>query len=112
MRESIGVEEAAPALFALPADGRVLVTSARGVWVVRPDGSKRLLGRYREASWSPFGRFVVAARANELAALDPSTGELRWSLARPARPAPALGRHARRHADRVPQRADAPARGR
>lgn len=84
VRESIGVEEAAPALFALPSEGRVLVTSARGVWVVRPEGSKRLLGRYREASWSPFGRFVVAARANELAALDPDTGGLRWSLSRPS----------------------------
>jgi hypothetical protein len=84
VRETIGVEGAAPALFELPAGGRVLATSARGVWVVQADGSKRLLGRYREASWSPFGRFVVAARANELAALDPDSGELRWSLARPA----------------------------
>ena len=83
VREAIGVEESAPALFRLPDGGRALVTSSRGVWVVRPDGSRRLLGRYREASWSPFGRFVVAARANELAALDPRTGELRWSLARP-----------------------------
>jgi hypothetical protein len=83
VREAIGVEESAPALFELPGGGRTLVTSARGVWVVRPDGSKRLLGRYREASWSPFGRFVVAARANELVALEPG-GKLRWSLARPA----------------------------
>jgi hypothetical protein len=82
VREAIGVEESAPALFRLPDGGRALVTSSRGVWVVRPDGSRRLLGRYREASWSPFGRFVVAARANELAALDPRTGDLRWSLAR------------------------------
>jgi hypothetical protein len=84
VREAIGVEEAAPILFELPAEGRVLVTSARGVWVVQPDGYKRLLGRYREASWSPFGRYVVAARANELVALEPDTGKLRWSLASPA----------------------------
>jgi hypothetical protein len=83
VRETIGVEEAAPALFELPARGRLLVTSARGAWVVRQDGSKRLLGRYREAGWSPHGRYVVAARANELAALDPENGELRWSLAKP-----------------------------
>jgi hypothetical protein len=83
VREAIGVEESAPALFRLPDGGRALVTSSRGVWVVRPDGSRRLLGRYREASWSPFARFVVAARANELVALDPRTGDLRWSLARP-----------------------------
>jgi hypothetical protein len=82
VREAIGVEEAEPALFELPSEGQLLVTSARGAWVVQADGSKRLLGRYREASWSPFGRFVVAARANELVALE-SGGELRWSLARP-----------------------------
>ena len=83
VREAIGVEGAEPALFSLPSGGRLLVTSERGVWIVQPDGSKRLLGRYREASWSPNGRFVVVARANELAALDPK-GNLRWSLARPA----------------------------
>ena len=84
VREAIGVRDAAPALFGLPTGGRVLVTSARGAWVVQPDGSRRLLGRYRDASWSPFGRYVVASRANELVALDPVDGELRWSLARPA----------------------------
>ena len=49
---------------------------------MQQDGSKRLLGQYREASWSPFGRFVVAARENELAALEPD-GDVRWTLARP-----------------------------
>jgi hypothetical protein len=83
VRRAIGIERAEPALFSLPAAGRVLVSSTRGVWIVQPDGSKRLLGRYREASWSPSGLFVVAARHNELAALEPD-GTLRWSLARPA----------------------------
>jgi hypothetical protein len=83
VREAIGVERAQPALFSLPAPGRVLVTSSRGAWIVQRDGSKRLLGRYREASWSPRGLFIVATRHNELAALDPK-GELRWSLARRA----------------------------
>jgi hypothetical protein len=81
VREAIGIEKAAPALFDLPAEGRVLVTSARGVFVVNPDGKKRLLGRYREASWSPNGLYVVAARANELVALEPD-GELHWTLSR------------------------------
>jgi hypothetical protein len=58
------------------------VSADSGVWVVEEDGSKRLLGSYREASWSPFGRFVVAAGANELAALS-LDGAVRWSLARP-----------------------------
>ena len=87
VRKAIGIERAQPALFSLPAPGRVLVTSTRGVWVVQPDGSKRLLGRYREASWSPSGLFVVAARHNELAALEPD-GTLRWTLARPAASTP------------------------
>jgi dipeptidyl aminopeptidase/acylaminoacyl peptidase len=82
VREAIGVERAAPGLFSLPASGQLLVTSDRGAWIVRADGSKRLLGRYREASWSPSGLFVVAARRNELVALAPN-GDPRWTLGRP-----------------------------
>ncbi len=82
LREVVGVEESAPALFSLPTSGRLLVIADSGAWVVEQDGSKRLLGPYREASWSPFGRFVVASRPNELAALTPD-GVVRWSLARP-----------------------------
>jgi hypothetical protein len=81
VREVVGVERAQPALFSLPAPGRLLVASDEGLWVVQQGGSKRLLGPYREGSWSPFGRFVVAARANELAALEPD-GDVRWTLAR------------------------------
>lgn len=81
IRQVVGVEEAQPALFSLPAPGRLLVTADSGAWVVEQDGSKRLLGSYREASWSPFGRFVVASRPNELVALTPQ-GAVRWSLAR------------------------------
>jgi len=82
IREVVGVERAQPALFSLPAQGRLLVASDAGVWVVQEDGSKRLLGPYREAGWSPFGRFVVAARKNELAALE-LDGDVRWTLSRP-----------------------------
>jgi hypothetical protein len=82
IRDAVGVEHAAPALFSLPASGTLLVHSDGGVWVVQSDGSKRFLGRYREANWSPFGRFVVATRANELAALEPD-GDVHWTLARP-----------------------------
>jgi WD40-like Beta Propeller Repeat len=87
VREVVGIERAQPALFSLPTPGRLLVASDAGVWVVREDGSKRLLGEYREASWSPFGRFVVAARENELAALEPD-GDVRWTLARPGAASP------------------------
>ena len=82
VREVVGIERSAPALFSLPAAGRLLVGSDAGVWVVDQDGSKRLLSGYREASWSPFGRFIVATRENELAALEPD-GDVRWTLARP-----------------------------
>ena len=90
VREAVGVERAAPALFALPAPGRLLVASDPGVWVVGADGEKRLLGGYREATWSPFGRFVVATRTNELAALEPD-GAVRWTLARPGPSQPRWG---------------------
>lgn len=82
IRETVGIERAQPALFSLPSPGQLLVTSDAGLWVVQENGSKRLLGPYREGSWSPFGRFVVAARENELAALEPD-GDVRWTLSRP-----------------------------
>jgi hypothetical protein len=81
VREVVGVEHADQALFSLPDGGRLLVVSESGPWVVRPDGSKRLLGSYGDASWSPSGRFVVATRPNELVTLEPD-GDVRWSLAR------------------------------
>jgi hypothetical protein len=81
IREVVGVERAQPALFSLPAPGRLLVASDAGVWVVSEDGSRRLLGEYREATWSPFGRFVAVAGANELSALEPD-GDVRWTLPR------------------------------
>ena len=82
VRAAVGVERAAPALFSLPAPGRLLVASDAGAWVVDADGSKRLLPGYREAGWSPFGRFVVATRENEVVALEPD-GDVHWTLARP-----------------------------
>jgi hypothetical protein len=79
-----GVEHARPALTSLPARGSLLVQSARGPWVVHPDGAKRLLGDYAESSWSPHGLFVVATEGHELAALEPD-GTVRWTLDRPGR---------------------------
>ena len=88
VREAIGVETAEQALFSLPAGGRLLVVADSGAWVVSRDGSKRRLGDYRDVSCSPFGRFVVAAGENELAALE-ADGDVRWKLARPDVRAPA-----------------------
>jgi hypothetical protein len=81
VREAVGIERAEPALFSLPAEGRLLVTSSEGAWVVSHDGGRRLLGPYAEAAWSPFGRFVVVARPNEVAALEPD-GTVHWQLPR------------------------------
>lgn len=83
IRETVGVEKSQPALFSLPAPGRLLVASDAGAWVVERDGSKRRLGSWSEASWSPFGRFVVVAGENELAALEPN-GDVHWKLSRRA----------------------------
>lgn len=82
VREAIGVENAEESLFSLPG-GRLLVASDGGAWIVQADGGKRRLGAYDEASWSPFGRFVIAARDDELAALA-LDGDVRWKLSRPA----------------------------
>jgi len=72
----------APALTSLPAGGRLLVTAEDGPWVVQRDGSKRRLGRYDQAGWSPGGLFVVATRGRQLVALEPG-GAVRWTLTRP-----------------------------
>jgi hypothetical protein len=83
VREAVGVEHAEPALFSLPAPGRLLVVSSDrgGVWLVRSNGFMRKLGPYSDAEWSPHGLYVVATEANALVALDPSGG-VRWKLAR------------------------------
>jgi hypothetical protein len=77
-----GEEETQPALFRLPAAGQLLVVSEEGPWLVRPDGSKRLLGAYDDASFSPSARFVVATRGRRVVALEPD-GDPRWSVTRP-----------------------------
>ena len=71
----------APALTALPAPGRLLVTGAGGAWVVQADGSSRRLGAFEDASWSPRGLFVAATRGRSLSAVEPH-GSVRWTLAR------------------------------
>ena len=79
-RDAVGREPSQPALVKLPASGRLLVLSPEGPWVVQEDGSKRLLGDYEDASWSPRGLFVIATRGRQLVALDSESGEPRWSL--------------------------------
>lgn len=71
-----------PAPLATRTPGRLLLTTGAGVWVLRGDGSGRLLGRYTSATWSPKGRFVAVIRDNVLYAVEPATGTVRWPLVR------------------------------
>jgi len=68
-----------PGLAEIPGGGRLLVQSAEGPWVVQSDGSRRLLGAYREATWSPHGLFVAVVAGETLSAVEPD-GTPRWSL--------------------------------
>jgi len=45
-----GVRNSEPALTEIPGGGELLVQSQRGPWTVQADGSRRLLGDYREAT--------------------------------------------------------------
>jgi hypothetical protein len=77
-----GEQNARPALFGIPAAGRLLVVSERGPWVVQRDGSKRLLGRYQGADFSPRGLFLVVTSGRRVTAVEPD-GDPHWSVTRP-----------------------------
>lgn len=74
-----GVPNAEHALTDIPGGGRLLVQASGGSWLVQPDGSRRLLGNFGEATWSPHGLFVAATDGHTLNAVDPE-GNLRWSI--------------------------------
>jgi WD40-like Beta Propeller Repeat len=71
-------KEARP-LTSLPASGSLLVQSQQGPWVFHRDGSQRLLGDYREASWSPNGVYVAVTSNDQLSAVEPD-GNVHWSI--------------------------------
>jgi len=77
-------QQVEPVLVRLPAPGQILTAAPNGVWVVNQDGSKRFVGEYIGATWSPNAQFVAAWNDNELVALDPALteGNVHWSLAR------------------------------
>jgi hypothetical protein len=83
IRQALGVSHAAPALFSLPAPGRLLISGPSGTWTVAGDGSTRRLGPWPQASWSPHGLYVTVAGDDQLAAVDPR-GMPQWTLARRA----------------------------
>jgi hypothetical protein len=77
-----GEKRAAPELFSLPSGGRLLVNAPHGPWIVQANGSRRRLGDYLEAAWSPHGKYVVVSRRNEVVAVTPK-GEVHWTVPRP-----------------------------
>jgi hypothetical protein len=62
---------------ALPAPGRLLVLADGSAWTVAEDGARRQVGAFSDATWSPGGLFVAAARGRELVALEPG-GVVHW----------------------------------
>jgi hypothetical protein len=87
LRQAIGLTSVPSAhrttLAGLPGAGRLLVQSGTMSWLVSPDGSRHLLGRYAGAELSPHQRYVLAWRSAELTAFTPG-GRPQWSLAAPA----------------------------
>jgi hypothetical protein len=79
---ALGVRHAAPALFSLPAPGRLLVSGPGATWTIAANGSARRIGRWSAASWSPHGRYLAVSDRNALAAVNPR-GVVQWTLARP-----------------------------
>jgi len=79
-----GVKNAEPALTDIPGGGDLLVQSPRGPWVVHADGSRRLLGDYDAATWSPHGLYVAVASGRSLSAIEPN-GTPHWSITAPGR---------------------------
>jgi hypothetical protein len=79
---TLGVKNARPALFSLPSPGRILVAGGGGAWTIADDGSRRRLGPWSDATWSPHGLYVAVTRGDQLAAVNPR-GMTQWSVARP-----------------------------
>jgi hypothetical protein len=82
INQTLGVTHARAALVSLPAPGQILIAGPAGAWTVSADGSKRRLGSWREATWSPHALFVAVASHDQLTIVNPR-GTPQWSIARP-----------------------------
>jgi hypothetical protein len=80
----VGVRPAHRELVRLPGPGKLLLESPAGTWIVNENGTRRLLGPYRMAAWSPHAKFVAAVKDFELHTLDPK-GNGRWAKGRKQR---------------------------
>ena len=85
IEEAVTVEEERIPPVRLPAEGSILTVNGDGAWVLAADGSRRRLGDYEQATFSPNALNVAAVSGNELLAVDPR-GELQWSISKPGRP--------------------------
>ena len=79
---ALGARHASSALFSLPSSGRLLVAGSEGAWAISADGSRRRLGSWSQASWSPHGLYIGVAARNKLGAVD-GRGTPQWTIARP-----------------------------
>lgn len=79
IENAVTIEESRPEPPRLPAPGSILTVDGSSAWIVRADGSRRNLGPYREATFSPRGLNVAVASGRELAAVN-SEGALQWTL--------------------------------
>jgi hypothetical protein len=86
LRQAIGLSSVPSAhrttLAGLPGGGRLLVQAGATSWLVAPDGSRHLLGRYAGAELSPHERYVLAWRGATLTTFTPG-GRMQWSLNAP-----------------------------
>jgi dipeptidyl aminopeptidase/acylaminoacyl peptidase len=82
VRDVVAPADPQPMLGPLPGHGRLLALAPNGAWIVQADGTRRRLGAYEHATFSPHGLFVAVTRGRVLAAVDPR-GRLRWTLTRP-----------------------------
>ena len=76
------VTQERPALTHVPSGGRLLVGTAAGQWLVAEDGSRRFLGDFQNATWSPGGLYVGVSDGSNLTALSPD-GTSQWSVPAP-----------------------------
>jgi hypothetical protein len=76
---------ATPPPAALPSAGRLVAKGSAGVTVAPSRGSADRLGPYRDATWSPRGRFLAVTTGDALLAVTPS-GTVRWRVVPPAPP--------------------------
>lgn len=77
--DTVGVDRERRALTSLPAEGAILTVTGEDAWVAREDGTRRRLGSFDEATFSPRGLHVAAAAGRRLTALTPD-GDVRWTL--------------------------------